>query len=475
MDPLETYLKQIAEIPLLTREQELSVAMRLERSRDGYRFAVLSLDSILETAAGLLDAAHRGQRTLYDLADAALSDSAGRQRIARLLPSNLQTLRGLLRKNQSDFASLFSANRSARGRRRLWRRIVSRRRRAIRLVEEVHPRLDHFQGALEELSRVSQRMDRLAAALGDRPAARGQAEALREELDRLMRATRESPSTLRHRLARIARLRQEWEDARKELSRRNLRLVVSIAKKYRNRGASLQDLIQEGSIGLLRAVDKFEYRRGFKFCTYATWWIRQAISRAIEDKEHTIYVPAQAVEKVGKVRKAAQELMQSGQRQPTIEQAVEAAGLPPDEASFALRGHCRPYSLDQPISHQGDDTRIEFLPDRRQVDPLERINRDVLRSRIREALEVLSWRERSILELRYGLGDGHSYTLKEIAEIFRISRERVRQIEGKAFEKLQESGSSEKLSALIDSPLPPVADLPRPLPADTAARYTGIA
>ena len=272
----------------------------------------------------------------------------------------------------------------------------------------------------------------------------------------------------------MTRWRRGGENARSKLARRNLRLVVSIAKKYRHRGVSLQDLIQEGSMGLLRAVDKYEYRRGFKFCTYATWWIRQAITRALEEKEHTIHLPAQAMEKIGKVREAAEQLMQSGQRQPTVEQAVEAAGLSESEASLALRSYYRPFSLDQPLHQESDSAPAEFLPDRRETDPLDEINRKLLRSQVREALDVLSWRERSIIQLRYGLGDGHTYTLKEISQIFRISRERVRQIERKAFEKLQQSESSEKLSSLIDRPMPMAPDTGT-APADTPVRYTGSA
>ncbi len=475
MDPVETYLNQIADIPLLGRDEELAVARCIEHSWERYRSTVLSADPLLTTAVALLQEADQGQRSLYDLVDVSLSDSAQRRRIGKLLSSNLQTLRGLLRKNQIDFDALLGRARSARGRRRAWRRIVGRRRRALRLVEEVRPRMQHFRATLDDLSETCDEMNRLEAKLRGRRASRGARKALHEELKHLIRTARESPSTLRHRIARAGRWREQWESGRKELSQRNLRLVVSIAKKYRHRGMSFQDLIQEGSMGLMRAVDKFEYRRGFKFCTYATWWIRQAITRAIEEKEHTIRVPAQAMGKVGKVREAAEQLMQSKQRQPTVEQAIEAAGLSVDETKFALQGHVPPYSLDQPVRHESGSTQVEFLPDGREADPLEKIDRDLLRFGIQEALDVLSWRERSIIEMRYGLGDGHSYTLKEISRIFRISRERVRQIERKAFEKLLESKSSEKLSGLIETPIPTGPDSFRPLPAATTTRYAGSA
>ncbi len=475
MDPFETYLNQIADIPLLTRDEEIAVAQRIERARERYRSTVLSAGSIVANAAGMLEEARRGQRSLYDLTDVSLSDLAHRQRIRGLLPSNVQTLRGLLREDEADFKSFLRAARSARRRRRLWRRIVSRRRRAASLIEEVRPRMSHFQTVLERLSHTSEKMNRLENALRGGIADPGRLRDVRSELRDLMRATGETPSTLRRRIARIVRLRQQWESGRQELSRRNLRLVVSVAKKYHRRSANLQDLIQEGSMGLMRAVDKFEHRRGFKFSTYATWWIRQAITRAIEEKEHVIRLPGQAVKKIGKVREATEQLMQIGQREPTVEQAVEAAGFTLAEAKLALTGYARPFSLDQPVSRAGDDTCIELLPDQREEDPRERIDRELLRSRIGEALEMLSWRERSILQLRYGLGDGQTYTLKEISQVFGISRERVRQIERKAFEKLQQPESSERLSSLIESPRPVVPEVFGPLTTDGATTYTGSA
>jgi len=286
---------------------------------------------------------------------------------------------------------------------------------------------------------------------------------LRAELGRLMRVVLETPATARRRLARISIRRQHYQDARSELCRRNLRLVVSIAKKYRHRGVSFLDLIQEGSAGLMRAVDKFEYKRGYKFCTYATWWIRQAITRAIAEKSRTIYVPSHFVQKMGQVQSAYEWLALSHDARPNVEQTAEAADMSVEETGLAIQGRRQPLSLDQPIGDQGENPRADFLPDPHDDDPLEKVERDLLRSRIEEALEVLSWREREVIKLRYGLGDGHSYTLQEVGTIFRVSRERIRQIETRALERLQQSDASRSLWSFVGqsvSALPNVGNLP---------------
>ena len=234
--------------------------------------------------------------------------------------------------------------------------------------------------------------------------------------------------------------------------------MVYVAKAYRRRGLGFLDLIQEGNAGLMHAVDKFEYQRGFKFSTYATWWVRQAITRAIADKNRTIRLPLHVVGKIGRVQQTSEELTKSGHRPPTTEQVAKAAGLAAEEAGRVLLGCRPPLSLDQPISLKGDDARGDFLPDHREDNPLERVHRELLRSRIGQILDLLSWRERSVIEMRFGLGDGFGYTLRDISRVFRVSRERIRQIETKAFDKLRESEASEELSGFLDWPVPPAAE-----------------
>jgi RNA polymerase primary sigma factor len=276
---------------------------------------------------------------------------------------------------------------------------------------------------------------------------------LRKELCYLMRTAQESPATLRRRLARIDRLAREYEAAQRDLSAGNLRLVVSIAKRYRNRGLSFLDLIQEGNTGLMRAVDKFESARGYKFSTYATWWIRQAITRAIADHSRTIRVPVHMIESMGRVRNATQSLIQENGCEPTLEETAEVAGLSVDETQCVLRMTRQPLSLDQPVSDRDENYFGEFLQDSREDDPLLEMSHNMLKTRIANVLESLEYREREILRLRFGLADGCSYTLEEVGKIFSVTRERVRQIETKALRSLQHPTRARQLAPFIERPI----------------------
>jgi RNA polymerase primary sigma factor len=224
----------------------------------------------------------------------------------------------------------------------------------------------------------------------------------------------------------------EYQQAKRELSEGNLRLVVSIAKKYRNRGLSFLDLIQEGNAGLMRAVDKFEYRRGFKFCTYATWWIRQAITRAVADQSRTIRIPVHMVETMTRVRNVSRQLLQELGRDPTLEETANRAETSIDEARRVLAMNRYPISLDRPVGNSEDSHFGDLLPDGAAENPASGASQEMLRTRINKVLKTLSYREREIIKLRYGLGDGYSYTLEEVGHIFKVTRERIRQIEAKA-------------------------------------------
>ena len=241
-----------------------------------------------------------------------------------------------------------------------------------------------------------------------------------------------------------------YELSMRELSGGNLRLVVSIAKKYRNRGLSFLDLIQEGNTGLMRAVDKYEYRRGYKFSTYATWWIRQAITRAIADQARTIRIPVHMIETMSKLRKVSKKLLQENGREPTIEETAIAAGVSLEETRRVMRISRHPISLDRPVGESEDSYFGDFIEDDATDSPVDTATQEMLKDKIDHVLKTLTYREREIIKLRYGLGDGYTYTLEEVGRIFKVTRERVRQIEAKAVRKLQHPVRARQLKGFLD-------------------------
>jgi RNA polymerase primary sigma factor len=448
-DPIRMYLTQMAENPLLTREQEIALATQIDITRTRFRREVLECHFALAAVVDVLTKVNDGERSFDRTIELPAANEVDRDLMLRRIPGNLRALARLMELNAADFHSLI-AQRDAPRRRRLLARLDSRRRKAVDLVEDLSIRTSEIERLMRRLEQISARMNELSDGLNDRDGENDCA-TVRNELDELMRNTLETPESLTRRMSAMNRHFAEYAEARRGLAAGNLRLVVSIARRYHNRGMSFLDLIQEGNTGLLRAVDKYEYRLGNKFSTYATWWIRQAITRAIADQARTIRLPVHAIETMSKLRHASTSLQEIQGREPTPEETSRAAGIPLDETERLMKISRQPISLDHPIGDDGDNDFGDVIENKSAESAIDAAAQRMLRERIDAVLRTLTAREREIIKLRFGLGDGYAYTLDEVGKIFKVSRERIRQIEFRAVSKMKDPLRSGQLRGFLES------------------------
>ena len=452
-DPIRMYLTQMGTIPLLTREEEIRLAKKIETTRMIFRRRVLESDYAAAQAVDVLQLVSEGNLPFDRTMRISTAEDNAKEKVARRIPINLVTIRSLLEKNIEDWESLENGATPAR-KKAVMQTINRRRRKIATLLEECCLRTAKIQPLLRKLQSINKKIRQLQKDLAraEKYPNRYDPEdvfVMQEEIDGLRSLVLEEPQQLNTRVKEILKVFNEYEQAKRDLSGGNLRLVVSIAKKYRNRGLPFLDIIQEGNTGLMRAVDKYEYKRGYKFSTYATWWIRQAITRAIADHARTIRVPVHMIETMSKLRTIQKHLLQEMGREPTIEEIASRAEMPIDETRRVMKISRHPISLDRPVGESEDSQFGDFIEDERQEAPAETASSDMLRQRINDVLKTLTYREREILKLRYGIGDGYTYTLEEVGRIFKVTRERVRQVEAKALRKLQHPVRQRRLVSFL--------------------------